>query len=108
MATIKRLKRETKRFWLSYDLGLRGDYQGLYEWLDEKGAKECGDSIATFQSDRTQDELAEELKGVLDDISRARIYLISRDTGGKFLFGKRKSAPWAGFFQATVDSALDR
>lgn len=32
--------------WLSYDLGAKGDYDGLYSWLDNHKAKECGDSIA--------------------------------------------------------------
>jgi hypothetical protein len=107
MATRKKTKRETKRVWLSYDLGLRGDYSALYEWLDTKGAKECGDSIATFQSDRTRDELSEELSGLLSETPRARIYLISKD-GGKFLFGKRKAAPWAGYSEAAVENVLDR
>ena len=34
--------------WLSYDLGVRGDYEGLYAWLDKHQAKECGDNIAYF------------------------------------------------------------
>ena len=34
------------RFWLSYDLGINGDYDGLYRWLDRQGAKECGSSMA--------------------------------------------------------------
>ena len=108
MAPIKRSKRNSGRYWLSYDLGIRGDYQGLYEWLDSKGAKECGDSVATFQSDRTAKELEQELKDVLGESSRARLYLISRSNGGKFLLGSRKSAPWAGFFEAAVDNALDQ
>ena len=28
--------------WISYDLGVRGDYENLYSWLDTHGAKECG------------------------------------------------------------------
>jgi hypothetical protein len=36
------------RVWLSYDLGIKGDYGDLYLWLDEHKALECGDSIATF------------------------------------------------------------
>ena len=30
--------------WISYDLGIRGDYEGLYAWLDSHRAKECGDA----------------------------------------------------------------
>ena len=35
-----------KFIWLSYDLGIRGDYESLYSWLDDHEAKECGDSVA--------------------------------------------------------------
>ena len=34
--------------WLSFDLGVNGDYDGMYTWLDAYKAKECGDSMATF------------------------------------------------------------
>jgi hypothetical protein len=37
------------RYWLSFDLGLQGDYDNLYAWLDKQGAQECGDSVATFE-----------------------------------------------------------
>jgi hypothetical protein len=37
------------RYWLSFDLGLQGDYDSLYAWLDKQGAQECGDSVATFE-----------------------------------------------------------
>lgn len=30
--------------WISYDLGVSGDYENLYAWLDDHGAKECGQS----------------------------------------------------------------
>lgn len=35
--------------WLSYDLGVNGDYEGMYAWLDNHGAKECGGSVAYLQ-----------------------------------------------------------
>ncbi len=34
--------------WLSFDLGVLGDFEGMYEFLDSHGAQECGDSLATF------------------------------------------------------------
>jgi hypothetical protein len=40
-----------KRFWLSYDLGIDGDYDGLYGWLDRIKAIECGDGLASFALD---------------------------------------------------------
>src|SRR5271168_3010947 len=98
MATRKRPTREDKRYWLSYDLGLRGDYDSLYEWLDAHSASECGDSLATFKSDRTGDELRDELTELLGETGKVRIYLISAGSGS-FLIGKRKAAPWAGYSQ---------
>ena len=29
------------RIWLSFDLGISGDYEGMYAWLDDKNAQEC-------------------------------------------------------------------
>ena len=34
------------RIWLSFDLGVSGDYEGTYAWLDDKSARECGSSVA--------------------------------------------------------------
>ncbi len=96
-----------KRVWLSYDLGLRGDYESLYEWLDEKGAEECGDSIATFITGQSREQLQHSLKGILAGSPKARVYIISGGVG-KFVFGKRKAAPWTGYFQTAVESALDQ
>jgi hypothetical protein len=97
-----------QRVWLSYDLGLRGDYESLYEWLDERSAEECGDSIATFLTTQTRDELQDSLVDVLEGSPKARIYIITKDGGGTFIFGKRKAAPWTGSFQSAVASALDQ
>jgi hypothetical protein len=87
------------RYWLSYDLGLRGNYDQLYGWLEGLDAKECGDSVATFVSDKGFEELKKELKPIVG--KSARIYLIGRDAGGKWrgkwLFGSRKRAPWFGY-----------
>jgi hypothetical protein len=107
MATRKNANRELKRYWLSYDLGLRGSYDSLYEWLDDKAAKECGDSLATFRSNMTTEEIRRELLDVLGEGSKARIYLCSQ-SGGSFLLGKRKAAPWAGYSQVTTENAMDQ
>ncbi len=85
------------RYWLSFDLGLRGNYEDLYEWLDNMKAIECGDSLATFVTDKTRDQIGKELKKFLD--KRARIYIITQHKGkfvGRFVLGKRKHAAWAG------------
>jgi hypothetical protein len=108
MPSRKSASREKERVWLWYDLGLRGDYQSQYEWLDEKGAKECGDNLVTFMSHQTPDQLRKQLKDLLGETSKARVYVITRNAGGKFLLGARKAAPWAGYFQNAVENALDQ
>ena len=34
------MARKESRFWLSFDLGFRGNYDALYEWLDRQDAEE--------------------------------------------------------------------
>jgi hypothetical protein len=96
------------RIWISYDLGVQGDYEGLYAWLDHHEAKECGDTLA-FLSYRYKDDLIEELKGDLSEAvrtdKRTRIYVIYRDADttrarGKFIFGGRRAATWVGYAQS--------
>lgn len=91
--------------WLSYDLGVRGDYEGLYAWLDDHVARECGDSIALLKYSHSGDlieEIKSDLKAAVEIDKRTRIYVIYRDGStnknkGKFIFGKRKAAAWVGF-----------
>ena len=90
--------------WLSYDLGLKADYEILYSWLDNHGAKECGESVAVFTYESKEDfvkELKDELWKIVGPLGkRDRIYIIwfeGRKTKGRFLFGSRKAAPWAGY-----------
>lgn len=94
-----------KAVWLSFDLGLKGDYQGFYTWLDKNNARECGDNFAFIKKECNDDvfdmikkELSEEIELRNDD----RIYLVYRDKEGKikgkFLNGRRKPAPWEGYF----------
>jgi hypothetical protein len=90
------------RYWVSYDLGLRGKYDELYAWLDGLGAKECGDSAATFVSDKSRDQITRELKRIVG--SKGRVYLITTKEGGKFITGKRRAAPWAGFAVTETES----
>lgn len=92
-----------KIVWISYDLGVKGDYESLYSWLDNHGAKECGNSIAFLKydfKDNFVEELQEDLTKNLTLSKHDRIYIIWREDGkikGRFLFGKRKAAPWSGF-----------
>jgi hypothetical protein len=91
--------------WLSFDLGVRGDYEALYAWLDAHEAKECGPGIAYLKYRFKNDFLAElqsELETVLEDTARPRIYIIhtvgkEKGAAGRWLIGGRKSPPWAGF-----------
>jgi hypothetical protein len=88
--------------WLSYDLGVQGDYESLYAWLDKHEAVECGDSLAYFNYTHNNDLVAAlrlELPKVMKITPKARIYVIRQHQGtakGKFVFGNRHSAPWAG------------
>lgn len=94
-----------KLIWLSYDLGIRGDYEGLYTWLDDREAKECGDSAASLWFSHEEggdfsEALKTELKRVVSLDKHSRIYIVWRENGklkGRFLFGKRKRAPWTGY-----------
>ena len=95
-----------KAVWLSYDLGVKGDYEGLYAWLDDHEAIECGDSVSFFNfTVKKQENLVEELKNDLSKSvqlsKRDRIYVIWKNDDdkikGKFIFGKRKASPWEGY-----------
>ena len=101
-----------RRIWLSYDLGLRGDYQSLYRMLDNLGADEMGNSAATFMYEAQgidDDEcllnsLKKEIEKYLVVDNNTRIYVIraiKKDGNiekirGTFLYGNRKSNPWKG------------
>ncbi|HLM43358.1 MAG TPA: hypothetical protein VEY88_20785 [Archangium sp.] len=101
--------------WLSYDLGVKGDYDGLYSWLDSHGARECGESVAFIpnyaHSRALLESLREDLKGAVEIGQYDRIYVIyENDEGkmkGKFLFGRRKRAPWTGFSPSTEGDVED-
>ena len=87
------------RFWLSFDLGLQGNYEKLYEWLDDSDSLECGDSVATFVTPKTRETITGELSPLLG--ANARVYLIGPGKKGKvagsFIIGRRKRAPWFGY-----------
>ncbi|MGB8887873.1 MAG: CRISPR-associated endonuclease Cas2 [Candidatus Korobacteraceae bacterium] len=95
------------RYWISYDLGLRGNYDQLYAWFDKYSARECGDSVATFLSEKTREQLTKELSQIVDPDKNPRIYIITMKQGGKFIYGRRKPAPWTGYAQV-LDSGEER
>jgi len=98
--------------WISFDLGVTGDYEGLYSWLDSNGAKECGTSVAYLTCTHPGDlmeALRKEIKEVVSLNKRSRIYVVSRDGEqfkGSYLIGRRKAAPWEGY-GAVEDHSYD-
>ncbi len=96
------------RYWLSFDLGLHGNYEELYEWLDAQDARECGDSVASFLSEKSREKLTDEIRERVGDNARARVYLIALHQGGKFVLGKRKPAPWEGYSRVSIESEEER
>src|SRR5437762_7382949 len=109
-----------ERYWISFDLGLQGEYRPLFEWLDRQdakesgdglGAQECGENVATFRSDKTTEEIKNELTTLLSkQKENAKVYLIGKNEEGKYtgrlaLGKRRKSPPWKGF--AEVESGGD-
>lgn len=93
-----------KSVWISYNLGIKGDYQSLYEWLDNHEAKEYGYSLA-FLIQNMKEDLFSEIKFDLEEQvnfeNGDRIYIIykSQDNKikGKFIRGSRKKSPWIGY-----------
>jgi hypothetical protein len=101
--------------WISYDLGIKGDYPGLYRWLDGHKARECGDSIA-FLKYSYEDDLIEELKKDISESielnKRDRIYVTFKrdnegDVVGVFIVGNRKASPWEGYAPFDNEKAFD-
>ena len=94
-----------RAIWISFDLGVRGDYEGMYAWLDKNQAKECGDSLAylTFQFDGDLlSSLTKDIEESLELVTKkTRVYVIWQDPEsnkmkGRFIFGARKAPSWAG------------
>lgn len=102
-----------KLVWIVFDLGVSGDYEGLYRWLDSRGAKECGPSVAVMEYEgkgrAVVDFVTDEIKKNVTVDSNTRIYIIYRDDDdsvhGKFIFGGRKRAPWFGY--SMLDTSED-
>jgi len=104
--------------WLSYDLGVSGDFQGLYSWLDDHEAIECGNSMAFLKfnypaSVSNDAQLDEFIKTDLDEKVKFaptnRIYIIRKSidkqkTIGNYLVGKRKANPWEGYGTKTTNT----
>jgi len=106
----------TKAIWISYDLGIKGDYPNLYAWLDNHDAKEAGNSVAflNYKVTGTDEKVLEKLKrDLMKSVSFKRgdrIYVMRMRTdkglnkvSGKFIVGNRKASPWEGYGQKGED-----
>ena len=48
--------------WLSYDLGIKRDYNGLYQWLDTYKGIECRNNTALIKEFCYKENFLSELK----------------------------------------------
>tara|TARA_R110001592_G_scaffold9723_6_gene51511 strand:+ start:866 stop:1189 length:324 start_codon:yes stop_codon:yes gene_type:complete len=104
---------------LNYDLGIRGNYDKLYAFLDNQDALDCGNANCAFQFDFRGSalnhndkfkQLEEELEKTMTFEKKDRIYVIVYNTEGeprgKFLFGQRKTPIWDGYGTKEQDDDL--
>lgn len=111
-----------KAIWISFDFGMKGDYEGLYKWLDENGAEERGYGLALIKEidfpkkyiPSTKEDLAfknyikKEISKTTEFGKSDRIYMIWRSIEneklrGGFIYGRSKAAPWIGYSNTDSD-----
>ena len=103
-----------KALWLSFDLGVKGDYESMYAWLDNHQATECGDSVAFLKYKVRDDsaeglprELTKDLKSSIEFKKPDRVYVAylgdNTTLKGRFIIGRRKAAPWQGYGDAGTE-----
>ncbi|MFT4222304.1 hypothetical protein [Dysgonomonas sp.] len=110
-----------KTIWLTYDLGVGGDYANFYSWLDDNKATECGNNVAYLQIDipnaNSDNDVVQTVKNSLKSKIKfeatSRVYLIrakiedgKTKMAGSFIIGKRKANPWEGYGTAS-DETID-
>ena len=101
------------RYWLSFDVGLSSSFERLYSWLDDHGARECSENVATVLHQKSFNAVADEIIAEVqkDNGRGTRLYLIGPTAkghiGGRFLSGKRKASPWEGFGASTPEGESD-
>ena len=100
----------TTKLWISFDLGINGDYDSIYAWLDSHKAKESGDNFAFIENYEYQGELKDYLKRDLKRHIKLRksdrVYMFSsKPLKASFIFGHRKRAPWTGFEVAGISGS---
>lgn len=111
-----------KTIFISYDFGMKGDYEGLFKWLDEHNAEERGYGIGIIKeyncrsSIKTDLDFLKSIKNELNNKikvgSNDRIYIIwksfeSNKIKAGFAFGKSKQSPWTGYAQNNQLDNLD-
>ncbi len=104
----------TRGVWIYFDLGIQGDYEGMYAWLDDRHAIACGENLA-FVRYPFEGDLFEKIKAdILDKVQvvvKDRIYVIFRDEAGnvtgKLLSGRRIRAPWTGYGSPEQEEFVD-
>jgi hypothetical protein len=97
--------------WISFDLDFKGDYEGMYEWLDAHNARDCGENLAALDRPYAGDPLPALKRSLGSKMTfgkRDRVYVIFKNQAGRFvgrfLIGKRRRAPWTGAsFQESGD-----
>ncbi|GAA0734277.1 hypothetical protein GCM10009430_49260 [Aquimarina litoralis] len=102
---------------INYDLGLKGDYESLYSFLDNKDAVDCGNSSGAFEfnfiggSELSHEDKIEQVKTEIEShvsLSKGdRVYIIVHDKNGQprgtFIFGHRQRPIWEGYGTKTED-----
>jgi hypothetical protein len=109
------------KIWLTYDLSVDGDFQGLYSWLNDKKAVECGNNNAFFEysypnvinsDEELRQYFKEELEKSVNFKAGDRIYIIRKSLDkkkhgkaiGSFIIGKRKANAWENYDFKTENS----
>ena len=118
------------KLYINFDLSLKGDYKGLYKWLDKNNAEERGNGYALIleydfpnselegitnireKNLRLINFLRNDIKKFTEIGASDRIYLTMKNIeegklGGIFLFGRKQATPWEGYFQDTSESETD-
>lgn len=111
-----------KVIFISFDFGLKGDYDNLYKWLDENEAVERGYGLAYIREYDVGKKIItdkdfllhikNELKNRIKIGPNDRLYLIWNGIEDKtkirsgFVFGSPKQSPWTGYAQNDIDNLL--
>lgn len=117
-------------FYINFDFGLRGDYKGLYKWLDKNNAEERGNGYALIRKYEFPEKELEGASGYKEKNQRLITYLRTEikefaeigpsdriymtfvplelgKLGGIFLFGKKQASPWEGHYLNGDEAVID-